>query len=410
VSFEYATVFLNPNKKRMRMGDRVKTGLELLLSSPPDGMAKKRIGLLCNSASTDAGFKPSRVLISKMFPGQLIQLYSPQHGFFSEKQDNMVESEDMLDPLLQIPVYSLYGTHRSPEKSIMDLIDILMVDLQDVGCRVYTFIYTLSYCMEAARELGKKVLILDRPNPIGGISVEGNCLNPNFSSFVGRYPIPMRHGLTIAEIARLFNEHFSIGCDLSIIPMKGWKREMYFTDTGLPWVLPSPNLPTPNSAMVYPGQVIWEGTNLSEGRGTTLPFEIFGAPYIDSEEILLKIDPSLVTGAILRPLAFEPTSNKWTGNRCRGFQLHVIDRDTFHPFTASLHILQEVLKTHSDVFQWKPPPYEYEFQKLPIDLILGSQEVRLRLEKFESVNSILESFQMELKDFINLSKRFHLYP
>ncbi|OGP63074.1 MAG: hypothetical protein A2V65_10030, partial [Deltaproteobacteria bacterium RBG_13_49_15] len=339
----------------------------------------------------------------------LVQIYSPQHGFFSEKQDNMIESEDMLDPLLRIPVYSLYGKNRVPEKSMMDLIDLLIVDLQDVGCRVYTFIYTMSYCMEVARELGKKVLILDRPNPIGGVSVEGNCLNPAFSSFVGRYPIPMRHGLTIGEIALLFNRHFSIGCDLSVLPMKGWKRRMYFADTGLPWVLPSPNLPSPNSVMVYPGQVLWEGTNASEGRGTALPFEVFGAPYIDPYEILSALGGNSFSGMVLRPLVFEPTSNKWKGISCCGFQMHVNDQDLFSPFEASLKIMQAVMLNCGDRFEWKDPPYEYEYEKLPIDLILGDPQIRRSVEKAEPIEEIAESWRKDTEEFRRISRSIYLY-
>ena len=264
---------------------KVQTGLESFLDSPPKRVANARLGLLCNPASVDRNLNHARFLIDRRFPGKLTALYSPQHGFFAEKQDNMIESTDIMDPVLKIPVFSLYGNTRIPSEETLDSIDVLLVDLQDVGTRVYTFIYTLSYCLEAAKAFDKKIVVLDRPNPINGLTVEGNCLNPAWRSFVGRYPLPMRHGLTIGELAQLFNDHFEIGCDLTVIPMKGWKRSMFFQQTGLPWVAPSPNLPSPVSAMVYPGQVIWEGTNVSEGRGTTLPFELFGAPYINPEKI-----------------------------------------------------------------------------------------------------------------------------
>ncbi len=258
----------------------VKTGLEVFLDTPPPSVKGQRLGLLCNPASVDRRLVHARQRIDRTFPGQLKALYAPQHGFYAEKQDNMIESADRLDPATGLPVFSLYGDTRVPTRSMMDPIDVMLVDLQDVGTRVYTFIYTLSYCMEAARQYGKKIIVLDRPNPVGGLRVEGNLLDPDCSSFVGRYPIPMRHGLTIGELALLFNTHFGIGCDLEVVSMQGWKREMIFSQTGLPWVAPSPNLPTPASAMVYPGQVIWEGTNISEGRGTTQPFELFGAPFI----------------------------------------------------------------------------------------------------------------------------------
>jgi len=263
---------------------KVLTGLENLLNSPRPWIYNERIGILCNPASTDRHLAHTRRLVDQAFPGQLKALYSPQHGFFADKQDNMIESEDIIDPVLQIPVFSLYGQTRIPEARMFQPIDVLLVDLQDVGTRVYTFIYTLSYCLEAARKFNIKVVILDRPNPINGITVEGNCLAADCVSFVGRYPIPMRHGLTVGEIGMLFNDYFEIGCDLEVIPMRGWKRNMLFGDTGLPWVAPSPNLPTPVSTLVYPGQVLWEGTNVSEGRGTTQPFELVGAPFMDAKK------------------------------------------------------------------------------------------------------------------------------
>ena len=230
----------------------------------------------------------------------------------------MIESEDRVDPTLGIPIFSLYGHTRIPERCMFDPIDILLIDLQDVGTRVYTFVYTLSYCMEAARKYNRKVVVLDRPNPIGGTAVEGNCLDLEWASFVGRFPIPMRHGLTIGELARLFNDAFGIGCNLEIVPLRHWQRDMQFEKTRLPWIAPSPNMPTPASARVYPGQVIWEGTNVSEGRGTTQPFELFGAPYINSVELQAEILKQPLPGAVLRPVCFEPIANKWQGQCCNG--------------------------------------------------------------------------------------------
>ena len=232
----------------------VKTGLEQFLDQPPGFISDRRLGLLCNPASVDRRLVHARHRIHALVGRQLTALYSPQHGFYAEKQDNMVESADRDDPDLGLPVFSLYGDTRIPTEEMLAPIDILLVDLQDVGTRVYTFVYTLSYCMEACARLGKKVLVLDRPNPIGGDQIEGNCLDPALRSFVGRYSIPMRHGLTIGEIARLFNDSFDIHCDLTVIHMQAWSRNMLFEETGLPWVAPSPNLPTPRSALVYPGQ------------------------------------------------------------------------------------------------------------------------------------------------------------
>ena len=228
----------------------VSLGLEQLIASPPSELRNARLGLLCNSASVDSNIIHARQRLQAVFGERLKALYSPQHGFFAEKQDNMIESDHRKDRLLGLQVYSLYGRTRIPTQEMLDPIDVLLIDLQDVGTRVYTFMYTMSYCMEAARKFDKKVIILDRPNPIGGLAIEGNCLDPQWHSFVGRYPIPMRHGLTIGELARLFNDAYGIDCDLQVLPMGGWRRHMMFEETGLPWIAPSPNLPTPVSALV----------------------------------------------------------------------------------------------------------------------------------------------------------------
>ena len=321
----------------------------------------------------------------------------------------MIESADLTDPLLQIPVHSLYGQTRIPSEEMLDPIDALIVDLQDVGTRVYTFMYTLSFCLEAAKTFNKKVLVLDRPNPITGLAIEGNCLNSAYSSFVGRYPLPMRHGLTMGELARLFNEHFNIGCDLEVVPMKGWQRSMFFQQTGLQWIPPSPNLPTPVSALVYPGQVLWEGTNVSEGRGTTQPFELFGAPYVDPSRILAAVDAESMPGVVLRPVAFEPTANKWADQLCRGFQIHITDPDAYRPYETSLRLLQAVIKHHKKDFEWKQPPYEYETRRRPIDLIIGDGGIRNRVERLEPIEDIAESWQAELHEFSEISRAYHLY-
>ena len=321
----------------------------------------------------------------------------------------MIESEDRSDPLLGIPVFSLYGKTRIPTREMFAAIDTMVVDLQDVGTRVYTFMYTVSYCMEAARRFGKTVVVLDRPNPVGGVEVEGNCLMPEWRSFVGRFPIPMRHGLTMGELALLFNDAFGIGCRLEVIPMGGWRRAMFFEDTGLPWVAPSPNLPTPASAMVYPGQVIWEGTNVSEGRGTTQPFELFGAPFFDPEAMLNYLGARVLDGSLLRPLEFEPTSNKWQGRRCRGFQLHVRDPQALRPYRTSLRLLEAVLACHAASFAWKAPPYEYEFHKQPIDLILGDDNIRKSLEAGGTVEALEASWSKALEAYDRLRQKYMLY-
>ena len=387
----------------------VRTGIEQLLADPPAWLKGRRLGLLCNPASVDRRFRHARDLLAQRFPGALRALFSPQHGFFAEKQDNMIESTDMTDPVLGLPVFSLYGATRVPSAEMFSEIDALLVDLQDVGTRVYTFVYTLSYCMEAAGGCGKRVLVLDRPNPVGGECVEGGLLRPEWASFVGRYPLPMRHGLTIAELARLFNGRFGIGCELEVLPMSGWQRRMRFAETGLPWVAPSPNLPTPDAALVYPGQVLWEGTNVSEGRGTTQPFELFGAPFLDVAAVAACLGPEPLDGAVLRPAAFEPTANKWQGRCCHGFQIHVADPHRLRPYRLALALLQAVLRCHPREFAWRPPPYEYELEKLPIDLLLGDAGIRRRLEALEPLAAIERSWAGELEEFGRMVREVQLY-
>jgi uncharacterized protein YbbC (DUF1343 family) len=387
----------------------IQIGLERLQAEPPAWLRGRRLGLLSNPASVDARFHHARQLITHAYPGQLRALFSPQHGFYAEKQDNMVESPDMTDNLLQIPVFSLYAQTRKPTPSMLADIDVLVVDLQDVGTRVYTFIYTLSYCMEAVAEQGKTLLVLDRPNPLNGCTLEGNCLAAPWRSFVGRFALPMRHGLTIAELARFFNDSGGIGCDLHIIPMRGWQRTMDFPATGRSWVAPSPNMPSPGCALVYPGQVIWEGTNLSEGRGTTQPFEICGAPYIDPEGLLRELDGDRLEGVVLRPLAFEPTSGKWAGQRCYGVQLHVTDPSRFRPYRTSLRLLQTVIRNHGGDFAWRPPPYEYEYEHLPIDLIIGDGTIRRRVEALEPLEAIEADWGGDLRAFADQVRSYHLY-
>jgi uncharacterized protein YbbC (DUF1343 family) len=387
----------------------VKTGLENFVEQPKADLKRYRLGLLCNPSSVDRKFVHARMLINKLYPGQLKALYSPQHGFYAEKQDNMIESSDMPDPCLNIPIFSLYGDTRVPTRKMFDPIDLLIIDLPDVGTRVYTFSTTVSYCLEAARKFEKKVLLLDRPNPTGGNIIEGNILQPDCRSFVGRFPVPMRHGLTMGELALLYNQHLGIGCDLEIIPLKGWRRNMFFKDTGLAWTAPSPNLPTPDSAMVYPGQVIWEGTNVSEGRGTTQPFEFFGAPFIDPQKILEFLGNQEVPGAILRETAFEPTANKWKGEICRGFQIHVTNHESFRSYQTSLKLLQAVLLIHKDKFEWKLPPYEYEFEKLPIDLILGDKNIRQSLESGMAIDELEKGWEENLENFLKIRQNVLLY-
>jgi len=380
----------------------VQTGIETLIHERPQMLRGRPLGLLANPASVDPRFNASSSLIHHHFPDQLRVLFGPQHGYFAEKQDNMVPSGDFIDPAFNIPVFSLYGKTRMPTERMFEQIDTLIIDLQDVGTRVYTFISTMALSMEAAVTDGKQIVVLDRPNPLGGNAVEGNPLEPGYASFVGMYPIPMRHGLTIGEMALLLNNHFGIGCDLTVVPMKGWRRDMLFQDTGLPWIAPSPNLPTPTSALVYPGQVLWEGTNVSEGRGTTKPFEIFGAPFLDTVGLKRRLSSQDFPGVHLRSLAFEPTSNKWAGQLCHGFQLHILEPRRYRPYIVTLTMLSAVASLHPEEFQWKPPPYEYEFEKLPFDLITGDPGVRKAVEAMVPREDMEAAWQDDLKTFEEL--------
>lgn len=384
-------------------------GIENLIDSPPPFLAGKRLALLCNQASTDRALHHSRDRLIAAFPGRLTCLFTPQHGFFAEKQDNMIESDHMVDSVSGLPIFSLYGEVRRPTAAMYEHFDILLVDIVDVGTRVYTFLYTLAYCLEEAARHGKKVVVLDRPNPVGGHLVEGNLLRDDCRSFVGLYPLPMRHGLTFGELALLINREYGINADLEVVAMQGWQRRMLFADTGLPWVFPSPNMPTPLTALVYPGQVIWEGTNVSEGRGTTLPFELFGAPFLKPREVLDFLEATPMPGCLLRPLMFEPTSNKWAGRTCRGFQLHVTDAAAFKPYRTALALLQACMRLYPGEFALKQPPYEYEFEHCPLDLILGDSTLRHALAAGEELLALEESWQAELAEFAALRREYFLY-
>lgn len=384
-------------------------GLELLVRDTSMAYSGQRIGYLSNQASTTRELIHGRVLLQQKYGDRLTCLFSPQHGFFSEKQDNMIESDHIVDVVTGLPIYSLYGDHRRPTAEMFDKLDVLLIDLVDVGTRVYTFLYTMAYCLEMAAQLGKKVVVLDRPNPIGGEKVEGNLLQADCSSFVGLYPLPMRHGLTFGELALFINREFALGAELDVIQMTGWQRSMLFRDTGFPWVCPSPNMPTPETALVYPGQVIWEGTNVSEGRGTTLPFEFVGAPFWRHTPMTRMLEKTELPGCCLRPVIFQPTSGKWAEEPCYGFQVHVTNIQTFLPYRTSIALLQATMFLYPEHFQYKQPPYEYEFARLPMDLILGDQDVRSQLEDRRPILEIEQSWQAGLQNFDRLRRNYFLY-
>jgi uncharacterized protein YbbC (DUF1343 family) len=379
-------------------GDGVQFGCEVLFEEMPPWISSHRLGLLANQASVDRAFTHTSTLISR-HGGNLTCLFSPQHGFFAEKQANMQESADDWDPSLRIPIFSLYGAVREPSREMLEKIDILLVDVQDVGTRVYTYGTTMGLCMEAAARNGVRVVVLDRPNPISGAQIEGNVLCRDHRSFVGRYPLPMRHGLTMGELANYIVDRGHVDCDLEVIPLRGWRREDYFSDINRPWIFPSPNIPTWETALLYPGMVLFEGTNISEGRGTALPFQIFGAPFINTRKLLEYLERADLEGVTFRPVCFEPVFDKWAGQACYGFQIHVTNRKTFRPYRVGLTLLQALFRTHKDAFAWLPPPYEYEWNKPPIDILLGDGTLRQSLENGQDVTTMEISWQKELKNY-----------
>jgi uncharacterized protein YbbC (DUF1343 family) len=388
---------------------RVATGLDVFREGYWRKLKGFRLGLLSNQASVDSQLKPAKEIISGLLPGQLKALFGPQHGYWGIDPENMIETDHSHDKDLDIPLFSLYSETREPLPEMLDLIDILIIDLQDVGSRVYTFASTLLNCLEATAQSGKKVLVLDRPNPLGGEMVEGNLLKPELYSFVGPFALPMRHGLTMGEMAGIFNEGFHIASDLEIVPMKGWDRTMIWQDTGLKWVMPSPNMPLPESAQVYPGQVIWEGTNLSEGRGTCRPFEIFGAPFLDTSLIKQSLPPEATTGCLLQEILFRPTFHKWEGEICNGFMIHILDHRLYHPYFSTIVLLKAIVELHKEQFAWSRPPYEYEYEKMPVDVILGDSSLKIKIEKGADLFEIKEEWVEGLKDFLEWRKSYLLY-
>jgi uncharacterized protein YbbC (DUF1343 family) len=386
----------------------VVTGLAKLVYDPSIVSEYERVGLLYNQASIDTVFRESADVLFEILQKRLTTLFGPQHGVGATEQDNMIETDHALHRRLGLPIYSLYSSTRRPTPEMLQNVDAILVDIQDVGTRVYTFCATVCFLMEVCAGAGKAVIILDRPNPINGVDVEGSVLEPEFASFVGPYPLPMRHGMTVGELMNYYNQRFGIKCDLKVIRMDGWDRNAYFDQTGLQWAFPSPNMPTIETAVVYPGQVMLEGTNLSEGRGTARPFEIFGAPFINPEKILANIEKKALYGATLRIVEFKPVFNKWMNKRCLGFQMHVTDRNLFRPYRATLAILSSIIRNNVE-FKWSNPPYEYVFDKAPIDVILGDGSTRKSLERNDSVFTIEENCEENLNGFLKIRKDFLLY-
>lgn len=371
-------------------------GLECLIQDSMR-LRGRNVALLANSASVDGRFCYAWDALSALPHVQLNSIWSPQHGLFGQQQANMIESPHRVHPRLKIPIYSLYSHTRKPTPEMLEGVDLLLVDLQDVGTRVYTFAWTILACLEVAAEHGMEVWILDRPNPIGGQEIEGALLNEQFFSFVGMQPIPLRHGLTLGELALLCKRECNLDVSMQVIEMAGWDRSSFFDQTELSWLPPSPNIPRWETSLVYPGQVLLEGTNISEGRGTTRPFECAGAPFVDAELLAQRLNAcDWLRGVRFRPIRFVPTFDKYVGQECGGVFWHVTDPREFRSVASTVSMLMEIRKLWPDDFRWNDPPYEYEYQKMPIDILWGNSELRLAIDGLRSEDSksnILDSIQ-----------------
>lgn len=361
--------------------------------------AGKRVGLITNATGMNSNFESSiDVLRAKT---NLVALFSPEHGIRGAvPAGDKVNSQ--VDAKTGLPVYSLYGATKKPTPEMVDGLDILAFDIQDVGARAYTYIYTMAYAMQSAKETGKTFVVFDRPNPVGGVEVEGGLIKSGFESFIGMYPIPIRHGMTVGELAKLFNKEFGIGCDLIVIEMTGWKRDMYFDETGLPWIMTSPNIPTPDTALVYPGTGLFGGTNISEGVGTTRPFDFVGAPWLDAETLANKMNALKLPGVVFRPAYFVPRFGNFAGENCAGVQLHIIDRKAFRPVRTGLSLLYTVQELSEDNFFFKTNGGRTPM----IDLITGDNA--LRLGKY-SLHELLAEWEKEAVQFKELAKAYYIY-
>ena len=385
----------------------VSLGIDHLIASGQ--LSGRRIGLVCNPASVDATLRHSADRLWDEPAVTLAALFGPQHGFRSDAQDNMIETPHAKHPRFDVPIYSLYNDNREPSADMLNELEVLVIDLQDVGTRVYTYAYTMANCLRAAKRHGTRVVVCDRPNPIGGELTEGPMLESGYESFVGQFPIPLRHGMTIGELARLFNDHFGIGAELEVAPLEGWVRSACQDGTGLPWVMPSPNLPTLDTACVYPGAVLVEGTNVSEGRGTTRPFELIGAPWVDGEALAAQLGELELPGVFFRPACFEPTFQKHARQACGGCQVHVTDRRAFRPVLTAVALLQAMRRAAPDQFAWRAPPYEYEQVKTPIDILSGSDRLRGQIDDDIPAIEIAASWEQAVSAFAGTRQRFLMY-
>ena len=387
----------------------MKLGLETLLEAGPRLLRSARVGLICNQASVNHKLRHAADLLYEHPSIDLRALFGPQHGIRGDVQDNMIETEHTVDRETGLPIHSLYSDTREPTEGMLNDLDVLVFDMQDVGCRIYTFAYTMANCMVAARKFGKKVIVCDRPNPINGVGVSGNVLEPKHASFVGQFAIPTRHGMTLGELARMFNNHFELNCDLEIVKMDDWERSYWQDQTDAPWVMPSPNMPTLDSATVFPGTVHFEGTQLSEGRGTTRPFELVGAPYINPEEYARSLNDLDLPGVFFRSCIFRPTFQKHAGTSCGGVQIHVTDRHAFEPVITGLALVKIAYDLYTGEFRWKEPPYEYVYDRNPFDVIAGTSSIREAIEAGRSLEAMQAGWKDGLDSFRKLREAYLLY-
>lgn len=387
------------------------TGLELIAESLPDSLKGKKVGVLCHAPSITTDFIHITELFFQRADCNLSAIFGPQHGLFGQTQDNMIEWQSFRHPKYDVPIYSLYGENRKPTAEMLYDIDALVIDLQDIGARLYTYIWTVKLCMEACSEKGIPVWILDRPNPVGKLPFDGPVLKEKYFTFVGGASIPLCHRMTIGEMALWIKEKYFPRCDLNIVWMRNYHRACLYDDTGLPWVLPSPNMPTINSAIVYPGTVLIEALNISEGRGTTVPFELFGAPFIDSEKLKRNLDDRRIEGCAFRVHSFIPTFHKFSGEFCNGLQIHITDINRFKPVGTALEIFDAIIETSGiDCLKFNQPPYEYEYKLMPFDILSGDSGMRLTLINRQSIRNERERWLSEIEEFRYSFSQISAYP
>ena len=392
------------NHEGQRNSTMTEVGLSVLFRERLALVERRSIGLITNQTGIDPQFRSNLTLFAEHPKIQFVALFSPEHGISGSAQA-AIHVPSAVDRGRQIPVYSLYGETRQPTPEMLAGIDVLVYDIQDVGSRFYTYISTLLRAMKAAASNSVGFIVLDRPNPIRGDRVEGNQLQPAFQSFVGEAAVTIRHGMTVGELAQFCKAELDFASSqLEIVPMHGWRRGMWYDQTGLPWVPPSPNMPTVETATLYPGTCLIEGTNLSEGRGTTKPFEWIGAPWIDPERWADTLNNLDLPGTHFRPIRFTPAFSKYADHTCQGVQVHVTDRDQFKPVDVGLHLIATARQEYSDRFEFIENRGRYFF-----DLLAGTDELRLRLMKCESPTEIVQSWEAEVEKFTERCRPYLLY-